>query len=218
MDKKEPISFHKRKREIASRRSQKRRSDSTRTRSHRYPPRPAGLIRSGQWDDVTRYWQHFLHHPGGGGSARFLWTERMLWGNGIGTALLVTIGYAIERGPHFLLLFSSFVGTLFFFFLMYYLLPWVIDWVLARLGTRFHTVDALKSEVIAMSGWIVIASLTPLIPWLAPWPYYAALLGLGILVYLAARRQSRAAWTQAALATAAGAAAVFLVQYLLSTI
>lgn len=202
MDKKDPIPFQLRKRE---------------RQNQRHTPRkkPAAPRGGGETDDIRIYWTQFFKHPWGG-TGRLFWTERMLWGNALIAALATTVGAVLELGFQFLMVLSVFINAFFLFFLIYYMMPWVIDWIMVRFNVRSGSIDGLKLEMIVLSGWLVVVNLLRLVPFYAPLPYYAAMLGFMILILLAVRRQTRAGWPQSIGATAGGALAVLIVLALLS--
>ncbi len=201
MGKKDPIPFQPRKRQ---------RGAKTKSKSARRPPAPQG----GETDEVREYWRHFFQHPFSA-PARYRWTERMLWGNALLAALLTTIGTALESGFHFLLLISTFINVFFLFFLVYYLFPWVVDWILHQLKVRGAYVDAVKLEVIVLSGWLTIASLFRLIPEYSPWPAVAALAAFAVLTLFALQRRIRAPWMKTIPAWAGGVFSVAIITVIL---
>ncbi|PSR21784.1 MAG: hypothetical protein C7B45_09370 [Sulfobacillus acidophilus] len=208
MDKRDPISFQQRKRERQAKRAG--------VVKQRPTQRPSPARAGGETDDVREYWARFIHHPFSG-SGRFLWTERMLWGNALLASILTTIGIAVEVGFHLLTMISVFINAFFLFFLAYYLFPWVADWILRQHQKRVSSVDTLKLEMIVLSGWLVIASLVRLVPVYYPLPYFAALLAFAVLVMVAVHRQVRVPWSQSALATAGGVMSVAIVMAILSS-
>ncbi len=198
MDKKDPIPF----------RAKKRERQMTRNRG----PSPAG---GGELDDVRAYWQRFFHQPFGG-PGRLLWTDRMFWGNALAAALLTAIATGVEAGFQVLLIITSAINTFFIFFLIYYLMAWVTQWLLVRLNVRQASTDAIRLELIVLSGWLVAVSLLRIIPLFQPWLYDASVVGFGILAALAVRRSARASWRNAGLATLGGGLSVIIVSMLLT--
>lgn len=140
----------------------------------------------------------------------------MLWGNALLAAIITTVGVVLESGFSFGLLISVFINAFFLFVLMYYMFPWVVDWIFHRQRVHASSVDGLKLEMIVLSGWLVIVSVVRLIPYFAPLPYLAALLAFGVLTLFAVRRRVRAGWAPTALATAGGLVSVAVVMAILS--
>lgn len=207
MDKKDPIPFNSRKR-------QKRVKDArTQSRYQQPPRRPT----DGALDDVRAYWTHFIRAPFAG-PGRFYWTERMLWGNAVIAGILSLIGTAIVVGFAPLTLISYAINAVFVFFVVYYLMTWVINWILIRMGSRQHFTDALRLEMIVLSGWLVVVSLVRLVPIAQPLLYDAAILVFGILTLIAVHRVARVTWTKAILSSLGGAIAVILLLMILQNI
>ncbi len=206
MDKKDPIPFRARRRE--KRASRARTSVGRSQGSRRAPANP------GELDDVHAYWVHFLKSPLG--RSRFYWTDRMLWGNAILTGLLAMVVAGVRIGLQPLTIVTVGINVFFVFVLVYYLMPWVIDFLLNRLGVRQSTVDAIKLNVIALSGWLTIALLLKLVPWVQPFVYDAALLWASLLLFWAVRRLSRGPWYTALAATLGGVVSIAIVQWLLT--
>ncbi|MCY0878830.1 MAG: hypothetical protein OWU84_07815 [Firmicutes bacterium] len=200
MNKKQPISFQARKRERRAKKSA--------------PKRPASA-RAGEWDEVQVYWRQFLAHPFQG-PGRLLWTERMLWGNSLLAGIATTLGIALEEGFHFLTLLEVFVNAFFLFFLAYYVVPWIADWVLRQFRVYQSSVDGIKRSMIVLSGWLVLVNLIRLIPWAHSLPYEAAFIAFFVLVGVALRRDLRAPGGAAALAALTSLISVWLILILLS--
>lgn len=161
------------------------------------------------------YWSRFIHHPLGG-NGRFLWTERMLWGNGLIAGILTTLGISLEIGFKFFTMISVFIDAFFLFFLFYYLFPWIADWTFRQLKVPASTIDGMKSDIITLSGWLVLVNLMRLVPFYYPLPYWVASILFSVLLLLAMHRRIRSSWGQAVLATASGAMAVALVTLILA--
>ncbi len=208
VDKRDPIPFQQRKRE--------RQAKRTGSAKQRQMQRPSPMRAGGETDDVRDYWVRFIHHPFAG-PGRFLWTERMMWGNALLAAILTTIGVTVEVGFHILAMISVFINAFFLFFLAYYMFPWVADWILRQRHKHVSSVDALKLEMVVLSGWLVIASLVRLVPFYYPIPYFAALLAFSVLVMAAVHRHVRVTWSESALATAGGVVSVAIVMAILSS-
>lgn len=206
MDKKDPIPFRARRREKRAARAQ---------RTVRRPPGPRRpSAHPGELDDMRAYWTHFLKSPLGGG--RFYWTDRMLWGNAIFTGLIAMIVAGVRIGFQPLTIITVGINSFFLFVLVYYLMPWVMDFLLNRLGVRQSAVDPIKLDVIALSGWLAIALLLRLVPLVQPFLYDAVLLWATILLFWAVRRIMRAPWYAALAATLGGVLSVVIVQWLLT--
>lgn len=217
MGKKDPIPFQQKKRERTGRPGRKGAPKPRSGKKPGPPNRPVSTPRgAGETQEVRLYWSHFIRQPFAG-PGRFLWTERMLWGNALIAAVLTTIGITIEIGFSLLTMISVFINAFFLFFLVYYLFPWVADWVFRKLKVYASSVDGLKLEMIVLSGWLVIVSLMRLVPFYYPLPYWTAALLFGVLMLIAVHRRVRSSWGQAALATAAGGLAVAVVMLILST-
>ncbi|MCY0898373.1 MAG: hypothetical protein OWU33_05465 [Firmicutes bacterium] len=202
MDKKQPISFQARKRE---------------RRTKKPPTRRPPNQRPGELDDVRLYWQQFIAHPLAG-PGRFLWTERMLWGNSLLAGVITTFGIMLEFGFHFLMLLAVFVNAFFLFFLVYYVLPWVADWVLKQFHVYQSSVDGIKRQMIVISGWLVVVNLLRLVPVAHSLLYDAAFVGFFALVAMALHRQTRAPWGATIAAALASLIAVWLILIVLSII
>lgn len=207
MDKKDPIPFRARQR-------QHRAARKVTPPRQRPVPRPPS--KPGELDDVRAYWTRLVHEPFAG-PGRFYWTDRMLWGNALLTALASMVITAVRLGGlHILALFSEGINTFFVFFLVYYLFSWVCWWLLVRLGQRQASVDTLKLDMIVVSGWLAMVVLLGLVPYLQPWLYSAALLGFAVLTVRAVRRSIRAPWSASMMSAAGGLISVLLVQIILT--
>jgi hypothetical protein len=196
--KKDPIPFQLRK---------KQRAQAKKGRAARRPPNVRPPTSGGELDEVLIYWRQFAAKPFDGPGRNF-WTERMLWGNAILTALATMLGLALEDGFRLYVMVGSFVNVFFLFALAYYVIPWVTDWIFRKLHIPASNVDGLKVEMIVLSGWLVVASLIRLIPFFQPLPYWGAMLGFAVLIVLAVHRRVRSTWGQSALA--GGGAAIVL--------
>lgn len=205
MGKKEPIPFQLRKKQ----RAQAKRNAAPR---RPLPPNARPPQSGGELDEVLVYWRHFAPHPLAG-PGRYLWTERMLWGNAILAALGTMLGLALELGFHLFTLVGSFINAFFLFMLAYYLVPWVADWIFRHQQVRASTVDGIKLDIIFLSGWLVVVSFLRLIPYAAPLPYWIAMVGFAVLLIGALHRRIRSTWLQATLA--GGGACIALVALLL---
>lgn len=212
MGKKDPIPFEQRKRERSGRKASPKKPGKKTS-----PPARPVPARGGETNDVRLYWSHFFRQPFAV-PGRYLWTERMLWGNALIAAILTTVGSSLERGLHLSVIIPAFINAFFVFFLVYYVFPWVADWIFHRMKVHASNVDGLKLDMIVLSGWLVIVTLTRIIPFFSPLPYWTASLLFGVLMLLAVHRRVRSSWREALLATVGGWMAVAVIMIIVSNI
>ncbi|NMP23598.1 hypothetical protein [Sulfobacillus harzensis] len=142
----------------------------------------------------------------------------MLWGNAILTALVAMVVDGIRIGFRPFTLITAGIDVFFVFVLAYYLLPWVMYFLLNRMKVRQASVDQVKHDVIVLSGWVALAVLLGLVPWLQPYLYAAAGLWVVIAIFWLVRRTLKAPWVPVAAATLGGSLSVLIVQMLLTSL
>lgn len=166
----------------------------------------------GEMDDFVIYWRRMFHNPLQR-AGRQVWTERMLWSNALVAALIHGASFTFEQGFHFIYLVSNMVNTFFVFFLVYYVMTWIIAWVLDKTGSRMTDVQAIRLQIIILSGWLVLASVMTFVPIMLA--YDAVLLVFLVLTARAVKHATGAPWWRAGAATSVGGLGLFVILVLL---